>query len=90
MDNLEMLITVAGIIIGPSIVLGMFLVNALQRLAKVEECVDPENGKSIARLETKVDFMLRWIAALNGEMSDRKEFKEFLEQLKEIAKGKGL
>lgn len=85
-----MLITVAGIIIGPSIVLGMFLVNALQRLAKVEECVDPENGKSIARLETKVDFMLRWIAALNGEMSDRKEFKEFLEQLKEIAKGKGL
>jgi hypothetical protein len=34
--------------------------------------------------------MLRWIAALNGEMSDKKEFKEFLEQLKEITKGKGL
>jgi hypothetical protein len=90
MDTLEIILTVIGVIIGPSIVIGIFLVNALQRLAKVEECVDPNQGDSIARLETKVDFMLKWIAALNGEMSDKNEFKEFLEQLREVAKGKGL
>lgn len=85
-----MIISTAGIIVGPSIVLGIFLINALQRLAKVEECIDPESVKSIARLETKVDFMLRWIAVLNGEMNDKKEFKEFLAELKEIAKSKKL
>ncbi len=90
MDTLEIILTVIGVIIGPSIVIGIFLVNTLQRLAKVEECVDPEDAKSIARLETKMDFVLKWIAALNGEISDKKEFKEFLEQLKEIAKSKGL
>ena len=44
----------------------------------------------LVRLETKMDFVLKWIVALNGEMSDKKEFKEFIEQLKEVAKGKGL
>ncbi len=90
MDNLELILSVAGIIAGPSIVIGIFLVNALQRLAKVEECVNPEDAKTIAKLDTKMDFVLKWIAALNGEMNDKKEFKEFLEQLKEVAKGKGL
>lgn len=90
MQPLETILTILGIIIGPTIVILIFLANALQRLAKVEECVDPEDAKSITRLETKMDFVLKWIAALNGEMSDKKEFKEFLEQLKEVAKGKGL
>ncbi len=90
MELLETILTIIGIVIGPSIVVAIFLINALQRLAKVEECVNPEDGKSIARLETKMDFVLKWIAALNGEMNDKKEFKEFLEQLKEVAKGKGL
>lgn len=86
MSTLELLLA----LLSPSVVIAIFLMNALQRLAKVEECVNPEDSKSIARLETKTDFILKWIAALNGEMSDKREFNAFLEQLKEIAKGKGL
>ena len=81
-------------IVGALIVLGIaaagLFASILQRLTKLESCVDPQTGDSIARLETKVDFMLKWIAALNGEMSDKREFKEFLEDLKKVAKGKGL
>lgn len=86
MDTITIGIGVAG----AAITLGIFLINALQRLAKVEECVDPKSGESIARLETKVDFMLQWIAALNGEMSNKKEFEQFLQELKKVAKDKGL
>lgn len=77
-------------IFAPLIALGIFLVNFIQRLTKLEACIDPADGERLARLETKMDFMIKWIATLNGEMSDKKEFKEFLEHLKEVAKEKGL
>lgn len=61
--------------LSPTIVMLIFVAQVLQRLAKVE---------------TNVTILLQWVACLNGEMSDKKEFKDFLKQLKEVAKGKGL
>lgn len=84
------LIAAIGAVFGPTIALFIFISGILQRLSKVEECIDPKAGESIARLETKVDYMLKWIAALNGDMKDKKEFHDFLDKLKEVAKGKGL
>lgn len=90
MDGLELIIA----LVAPALTIFIFIIatyaQILQRLTKVEECVNPKTGESITRLETKVDFMLKWIAALNGEMRNDKDFKEFLEQLKEVAKEKGL
>jgi ACT domain-containing protein len=84
-------------IFAPIIALAIFIYNLIQRLATAEndiknikDCLDPDDAARLVRLETKMDIVLQWIAALNGEMSDKKEFKEFLEQLKEVAKGKGL
>lgn len=75
MDSLD--ITIA--LIAPTIAVLIFVITTyaqiLQRMSKVE---------------ANVNFMLKWIAALNGEMNDKKEFKDFLEQLKEVARGKGL
>ncbi len=87
---MEISIEIIGALIVVGIAVAGLFASILQRLTKLESCVDPQTGDSIARLETKVDFMLQWIAALNGEMSDKKEFKDFLKQLKEVAKGKGL
>lgn len=84
------LVSAIAAVLGPTIALFLFLSGVLQRLAKVEEYIDPKAGESIARLETKVDYMLKWIAALNGDMKDKKEFHEFLTKLKEVAKDKGL
>ena len=61
--------------LSPTFVMLIFVSQVLQRLAKVE---------------TNVTILLQWVACLNGEMSDKKEFKDFLKQLKEVAKGKGL
>jgi hypothetical protein len=95
--ELNTILTLIGIILGlagPTIAVLIFLMNALQRLAKVEECVDPksakEDGERLARLETKVDYMLGWIAALNGEMREGKDFEKLLDKIKEVAKEKGL
>lgn len=71
MTTIEILLA----IISPTIMVAFFIINMIQRLA---------------RLETKTDFVLTWIAALNGEMSDKKEFKDFLEELKEVVHEKGL
>ena len=38
------------------------------------------------KVETNVNLLLQWVACLNGEMSTQKEFKEFLEKLKEVNK----
>lgn len=71
MTPLEIMLT----IIGPTIVIVIFVLNMIQRLAK---------------LETKMDFVITWIAALNGDMSDKKEFKDFLKKLEEVVHKKGL
>lgn len=71
MTTLEILLA----IISPTVMVAFFIINMIQRLA---------------RLETKTNFVLKWIAALNGEMNDKKEFKDFLEELKEVVHEKGL
>jgi hypothetical protein len=71
MTTIEILLA----IISPTVMVAFFIINMIQRLA---------------RLETKTDFVLTWIAALNGEMSDKKEFKNFLKELKEVVHEKGL
>ena len=91
--ELNTILTLIGIILGlagPTVAVLIFLMNAIQRLAKVEECVDPksakEDGERLARLETKVDYMLGWI----GEMREGKDFEKLLDKIKEVAKDKGL
>jgi len=75
METLEIILAIAAPLIALFIFIATLMLNLVQRMSKVE---------------ANVNFMLKWIAALNGEMSDKKEFKEFLEQLKEVAKEKGL
>lgn len=85
-----LLFTIIGAIAVPIIVLLQMYTNWIERLVTVESCVNPNTTKQITRLETKMDFVLTWIAALNGEMNDKKEFEEFLKELKKVAKDKGL
>lgn len=75
METLEIIFAIAAPLIALFIFIATLMLNLVQRMSKVE---------------ANVNFMLKWIAALNGEMSDKKEFKDFLEQLKEVARGKGL
>jgi hypothetical protein len=75
MEALEIILAVIAPLIALFIFIATLMLNIVQRMSKVE---------------TNVNFMLKWIAALNGEMNDKKEFKDFLEQLKEVARGKGL
>ena len=92
MDTTDLIYLIAaiGAILTPTITIFIFFSGILQRLAKVEECINPEDAKAIAKLDTKMDFVLRWIAALNGEMRNDKDFEDFLKELKKVAKGKGL
>lgn len=87
---MEINIEIIGALIVLAIAAGGLFASILQRLTKLESCVDPQTGKSIARLETKVDYMLGWIAALNGEMREGKDFEKLLDKIKEVAKDKGL
>lgn len=71
METIEALIA----ILGPTIVILIFTAKMyfeiLQRLTKVE---------------TNVSMLISWVACLNGEMSDEKDFKKFLAKLKEVNK----
>jgi hypothetical protein len=87
---MEISIEIIGALVIIVIALSGLFASILQRLTKLESCVDPQTGDSIARLETKVDYMLKWIAALNGEMREGKDFEKLLDKIKEVAKDKGL
>lgn len=69
METIEMLIA----ILGPTIVILIFTAKMyfeiLQRLTAVE---------------TNVTMLISWVACLNGEMSNEKEFHDFLKKLKEV------
>lgn len=71
MELIELLIAVFG----PTIVILIFTVKMyfeiLQRLTKVE---------------ANVSMLISWVACLNGEMSDGKEFEKFLKKLKRVNK----
>lgn len=73
-------------LVGALILIGLGLAglfaNILQRLTKIETCVDPDDGDRIIRVETKVDLLLEWVACLNGEVSNEK----FLKKLKRVTK----
>lgn len=75
METLEIILAVIAPLIALFIFIATLMLNMVQRMSKVE---------------TNVNFMIKWIAALNGEMRNDKDFEKFLEQLKEVAKGKGL
>lgn len=63
---------------------GLFA-NILQRLTKIETCIDPEDGDRIIRLETKMDLMLEWVSILNGDITNN---KKFLQKLKIVTQNK--
>lgn len=36
----------------------------------------------MTKVETNVTLLLQWVACLNGDMSTKKEFRDFLKKLK--------
>lgn len=75
MESIEIILAIAAPLIALFIFLATLMLNLVQRMSN---------------LETNVKFMLKWIAALNGEMRNDKDFEKFLDKLKEVAKDKGL
>lgn len=73
MTTLEIMVTVIAPVIALSIFLITMLVNITSRLTK---------------LETNMNLLLQWVACLNGEMSDKKEYKQFLKKLERVTKEK--
>ncbi len=45
-----------------------------------------EIKEDAAKSQTNINLLLQWVACLNGEMSNEKEFKEFLKKLKAVNK----
>lgn len=73
MELMEIVIAVSAPTIALSIFLITMLVNITSRLTK---------------LETNMNLLLQWVACLNGEMSDKKEYKQFLKKLERVTKEK--
>lgn len=76
---------IASLITVGAILAGLFA-NILQRLTRIETCVDPDDGDRIIRVETKVDLLLEWVACLNGEVSNEKFLKKLRRVTKELYK----
>ncbi len=76
---------IACLITVGAILAGLFA-NILQRLTRIETCVDPDDGDRIIRVETKVDLLLEWVACLNGEVSNEKFLKKLRRVTKELYK----
>ena len=76
---------IASLITVGAILAGLFA-NILQRLTRIETCVDPGDGDRIIRVETKVDLLLEWVACLNGEVSNEKFLKKLRRVTKELYK----
>ena len=76
---------IASLITVGAIIAGLFA-NILQRLTRIETCVDPDDGDRIIRVETKVDLLLEWVACLNGEVSNEKFLKKLRRVTKELYK----
>jgi hypothetical protein len=73
MTTLELIVTIIAPLVALSIFLITLLVNITSRLTK---------------LETSMDLLLQWVACLNGEISDKKEYKKFLKKLERVSKEK--
>jgi hypothetical protein len=63
--------------LGAAVVIGIYLVNLLLNITN-----------RLTALETNTDVLLKWIACLNGELSDKKEYKSFLKELEELTRKK--
>jgi hypothetical protein len=73
MTTLEIIVAIIAPLVALSIFLITMLINITTRLAK---------------LETNMNLMLQWVACLNGEISDKTEYKKFLKKLKRVSKEK--
>ena len=73
METIELLVAILAPTITLSIFLTLQLVSITSRLTK---------------LETNMDLLLQWVACLNGEMSDKKEYKQFLKKLERVTQKK--
>ena len=73
MTTLELIVAIIAPLVALSIFLITMLINITTRLAK---------------LETNMNLMLQWVACLNGEISDKTEYKKFLKKLKRVSKEK--
>jgi uncharacterized coiled-coil protein SlyX len=74
-----------GIITITLIALAGLFANILQRLSRLETCIDPDDGERLTRLETKLDLMLQWVEILNGDITNN---KKFLKKLKMVTQKK--
>lgn len=82
---MEIDITLIGTFIVLIIALAGLFASILQRLTRLESCVDPGDGDRVIRLETKVDLLLEWVSVLNGDITDN---KKFLKKLKAVTQNK--
>lgn len=73
MGTLELLV----VTLAPTIAILLYTVSTLVTITS-----------RLTALETNTNLLLKWVACLNGEMSDKKEFKDFLEKLKQVNRDK--
>jgi hypothetical protein len=71
------LIEIVLAITAPTIALSIFLITMLINITS-----------RLTALETNMDLLLQWVACLNGEMSDKKEYKQFLKKLERVTQKK--
>lgn len=83
---MEIDIALIACLITVGVILAGLFANILQRLTRIETCVDPDDGDRVIRLETKVDLLLEWVACLNGEVSNEKFLKKLRRVTKELYK----
>lgn len=73
MTTLEILLAV----IAPAVAILIYLVSLLVTITT-----------RLTALETNMDLMLQWVACLNGEISDKTEYRKFLKKLKRVSREK--
>lgn len=73
MQTIELMVA----ILAPTITLCIFLIIQLVSITS-----------RLTKLETNSDLLLKWVACLNGEVSNKKEYKEFLVKLEKVTKEK--
>jgi hypothetical protein len=69
--------TLVVVIVPAAVALGIYVINALINL-----------NERLAKVETNIGLLLDWVKCLNGEMSTKKEYTDFMKKLKKVTSQK--
>ena len=64
-------------LVAPTVAILLYLISLLIKITT-----------RLTALETNMDLMLQWVACLNGEISDKTEYRKFLKKLKRVSREK--